>query len=551
MGGSLGSPIDDATQDKINETIQDVIKIFSVEYSKSFTQAIISQAMAGDDAPDAYSQMKLKESEAASTPLKTGTLIKRGDSVKNWKERTFVAYNAADNYKIDYLDGTAETGKLKGTIYCAGYRAQEFNSDDVAEHGEAGIKIVPYSSRRRTWWIKCADESLRNEWMDVFQTACYKATAPRDEDECIAIAFDTTMKKLRWHFNFWGRSYNAGGEAEQLGEFLLELLDRDIIGEIISNLADNAMKTATTSLIIKTIGSLVKGAAGSAWISSATAVRSLSASIQSTVKETLAPIKNAQEKFKGLVLQKINKLVDPLLQTTGAAVLSPILLVIVRPGIEVFVQTATGFHAHISKKIAAGEFTDDKFKSSLAQSDYQMDWRSGPLHKSYVLIDRMFSQDMATVAQLFPTGVTPHAISLMLKDKVQLLAHRAVFTFGYLVQDEMEEPPVALAKASAMLFHDCHLLLGACLAETMASLLETPMAEMVIAPAGELIAPLQDQIDALPGLNMLLDLSALLEDTVLGVQTNAIDSLLKKSTSEIKQAFDLASAELGLAKIKL
>jgi hypothetical protein len=107
--------------------------------------------------------------------------VQRGDAVKNWKSRFFVAYNKADNFKIDYLDGTNETGKLKGTIHCAGYRAYEFNSDDIAEFGEPGIKLVPWSYRRRTWWIKCADDQERKEWMSIFENACYKAQPPQGQ----------------------------------------------------------------------------------------------------------------------------------------------------------------------------------------------------------------------------------------------------------------------------------------------------------------------------------------------------------------------------------
>ena len=34
MGGSLGNPISEAEQERINETMQEAIKIFSIEFSK-------------------------------------------------------------------------------------------------------------------------------------------------------------------------------------------------------------------------------------------------------------------------------------------------------------------------------------------------------------------------------------------------------------------------------------------------------------------------------------------------------------------------------------
>jgi hypothetical protein len=41
--------------------------------------------------------------------------------------RHFVIYNAKDNFKIDYHDGKDEKGKLKGTIFCAGYHAAKYD----------------------------------------------------------------------------------------------------------------------------------------------------------------------------------------------------------------------------------------------------------------------------------------------------------------------------------------------------------------------------------------------------------------------------------------
>ena len=75
-------------------------------------------------------------------------LIKRGDVNKSWRNRFFAVYNKADNFKIEYYDGTSISGSLKGTIFCAGYRASEFSSTEESEFGDKGIKLVPWSLRR-------------------------------------------------------------------------------------------------------------------------------------------------------------------------------------------------------------------------------------------------------------------------------------------------------------------------------------------------------------------------------------------------------------------
>jgi hypothetical protein len=47
--------------------------------------------------------------------------LQRGDVNKSWLARFFIAYNEADNFKIEYYNGTSKSGQLKGVIYCAGY----------------------------------------------------------------------------------------------------------------------------------------------------------------------------------------------------------------------------------------------------------------------------------------------------------------------------------------------------------------------------------------------------------------------------------------------
>ena len=481
-------------------------------------------------------------------------LTKRGDSVKNWKARFFVAHNAKDNYKIEYHDGTSEAGKLKGTIHCAGYRAYEFSADEALEHGEKGIKIVPWSYRRRTWWIKCDDDKERKEWLGVFETACFKAVAPRDEDECIAEAFDTTLRNLRWYYWFWGYYGQAGDEAERLGEFLLDLLDRDIVDAILGGIAESPAKAMTVDLVRKTIGSSVKAACSAAWVSSGTAVRSLSASIQSSVKDLLTPLLEKQKDFKEMIVQKISGTVNPFLADKGASLLRPVLNVVFKPVTDAFVIAVKGFHAHMSAKITSNEFAAARFQSTLDYSDWQMDWWSGPIHQGYIICHRMYSDDFATIASLLVGGVTPYTVYNMVMDKLKLIVHRAVYTFGSLAKSIAEgELASVLAHVTGLLFHDVFIMVKAVISDVLAAILASPLQELVLKPCGELIAPLQETIDAIPvpGLSLLFNLGSMLEEVVYSIQDGAIEALISGSLADVKTAINVAHAEIGIAAIKV
>ena len=550
MGGALGNPIDEAAQQRINEKMQEAIKVFSIEFSKAYTQAVIQHAK--DEVEPETSiedDLKLQAAPAAGHILKTGILTKRGESVKSWKPRFFVAYNEKDNFKIDYHDGTSEAGKLKGTIYAAGYRVQEFTEDEALEFGEKGIKFVPWSYRRRTWYIKCGDDKERKEWMGVFETACYKSQPPHDEDACIAEAFDAALRNTRWHFWFWGWWGQAGNEAERLGEFILDLLDRDIVDAILDGVPNNAAKAMTVDLVRKTIGGSVKAAVGGAWTSSVTAVRSLSASIQSSVKDLLTPLLEKQKEFKNMIVGKISGTVNPFLADKGANLLKPVLNVVFKPVTDAFILAVQGFHSHFASKIASNEFAAARFQTTLDYSDWQMDWWSGPIHKGYVVVHRMYSDDFATIASLLVGGLTPYTVYNMVTDKLRLIIHRAVYTFGSLAKSIAEsELPSVLSHVTSLLFHDILIMIKSVVMAVLNAVLDSPLNELVIKPCKDLILPLQETIDAIPipGLSMLFNLNTMLEEVVYNVRDGAVDALISGSFKDMQTAVSVACAEIGV-----
>jgi len=551
----MGNPIDDAAQARINDKIQDVVKTFGTEFSKAYTQVVLAKAKADLEPEHSLEDdLKLQTAPIPSAVLKTGMLVKRGESVKNWKPRYFVAYNAKDNYRIDYHDGTSETGKVKGNIFCAGYYAREFDADDIAEHGEPGIKLVPWSWRRRTWWIKCADEKERKEWLSVFETACYKSRPPHDEDECIAEAFNIALRNTRWRFWYWGWYGDAGNEAERLGEFLLDVLDRDIINEILSGIADGPAKNVTVDLVRKTVGTSVKAACASAWVSAAGAVRSISEKIQQQVKECISPVIEKQRDFKAMIVDKIGGTINPFLADKGAAVLRPILNVIFKPVIKAFTEAAKGFHSHMASKIQANEFASSKFDSTLERCDWQMDWWRGPIHAFYNIIWKMYTSSLSEVLSLLSGGITPYTIYNMCMDKVKEILHRAVFTFGQLAKSVSEsEHTSALSHTTGLLLHDCFIMVKSTIMEVLTAILDAPIQEMVVQPAQQMVAPIQETIDAIPipGLPMLLDLPTMLQEVVGSIEEGALEALISGSLGDIKSSLEALSLEIGVSGLAI
>jgi hypothetical protein len=556
MGANMSNPIDEATQNRINERIQEVLKTFGVEFSKAYTQVVINKAKSDlEPSEDLESSLKLQCPPTPENIIKSGMLTKRGDKNKNWRNRFFVAYNAKDNFKVDYLDGTDEHGKLKGTIHCAGYYATEFNSDDVAEYGEKGIKLVPWSYRRRTWYIKCNDDELRKEWMSVFQNACYKAKPPHDENEVIAQSFDIALRNTRWACCIWGWYYGAGGEAERLGELVLDVLDQEILSEIIYKIPDGPSRSLTVDLIRKSISTTVHAATSAAWASAVSAMRAVSDKIESSCKDLIRPVIEKQQNLKEMIVEKISSTIDPFLADKGSALLTPVLRVLFNPVIRAFTAMAKGFHAHLTTAINNGDFhgSSDKFKSAWDRCDWQMDWWSGPIGDAYSITWRMYDSDLAEVASILASG-SASMIYNMVNDKLKALVHRAVYTFGNLAASVAEgERLTMLAHTTGLLFHDCYIMVQSTIAAVLTYILSPMVNEMVLKPGQNAIAPLQEVVDSIPvpGLSVLLDLNALLEETVGDIVGNSINSIIKGSLAELRTSLDLARTEVGIAAVHL
>ena len=309
----------------------------------------------------------------------------------------------------------------------------------------------------------------------------------------------------------------------------------------------------TIDLIRKSVRASVQGAAKGAWLAGVGALRTLSPEVKASVGKLIGPVIEKQKEFKDKIVSTISGTIDPFLADKGAALLKPILNVIFKPVTEAFVLVVKGFHTHMTNKISSNEFSAARFESALHQSDYQMDWWSGPLHKSYELAYRMYTSDMATVADLFSSGISPYTVYCMVRDKMQAIAHRAVCTFGSLAKSISEgEMASVLSHVTALLFHDCLLMVRSVIADVLTAILAGPITEMVITPAGKLIAPLQEMVDAIPvpGLSTLMDLNAMLQDVVDGIEGNAIDALVSKSVASMKQTFDNAQADLGVPVLK-
>lgn len=113
QGKTTSKPIDES---RITEIATEVNGAFAKDFPWAFKNEII------EDVRQIPRTIKnnLMEAPIPTHSMKKGYLLKRGDNVKNWKRRYFIASNKADNYLIAYSEDVAGM-VVKGRIYCYGY----------------------------------------------------------------------------------------------------------------------------------------------------------------------------------------------------------------------------------------------------------------------------------------------------------------------------------------------------------------------------------------------------------------------------------------------
>jgi hypothetical protein len=233
---------------------------------------------------------------------------------------------------------------LKGHIYPAGFRAFEYTDQEISDIGDKGIKLVPWNPRHRTWWLRISDDYQRKEWLNALAIACFRSLPAHDDDECIASAFNLTLRNLRQFYSFWGYYSECGNEIERLSDFLLDLLDHQILIDYYNTFPDNSRRLTIEQTIQKSITSKVMEMCTSTWNTLHTSMKENSSKLQADTKSLIHHILEKEIEYKSLIHEKIQHILEPFLITKGNNIIKPILLCIAKPMMSAFFKSVTLFH---------------------------------------------------------------------------------------------------------------------------------------------------------------------------------------------------------------
>jgi hypothetical protein len=417
----------------MNEVISEVATVFGKVFPLRYKDALIASIRLAEAEACEVSQL-LPPTSAPAYPLKEGIMEKRGDIVKNWKTRHFVALNKADNFVIHYSN--KEGGKAKGTINCCGYRACEFSEVDAREFGDkehaAGIKLVPYNERRRVWYVRCSTAQDQEEWLRIFNNACSKAAPPVNKNPVLAAAFEGAYRAIRWNYEYYGWYAIGGTEAETLAGLTSDILDRELINDILYNIPAGPSRHAACESVRRVADTAVQEAISVCWNCVANVCERLTPSVEASVRSLLKPLLVHEGAVKDKIVNSISGTVGPFISDVGGRVCRPMLRQIVTPITKAFCAGIEGYAINMREKIKNRNFEEAIFTSSIQWADREIEyWWSGPLEHTNQICWGLYTTDLTDVACLFSArGFTPYSVYADTLESIRDLLHRAHHQFA-------------------------------------------------------------------------------------------------------------------------
>jgi len=547
MGNAFNNPLDEAKQARMQEIIGDVLTLFATEFPIHYKDALIEKVKA-EAQPEEEDERQLPDFPIPDYELKTGSLTKKGDVVKNWKARHFVALNKADNYRVDYYE--KEGGKLKGSINFAGYSVADFDENETKELGQFGIKIVPSDTRRRVWYLKASSEEDKAEWVKVFKNACDNASAPQNPDEVLSAAFNGAYRAVRWRYGYYGWYRINYTEAEQLGELVSNILYRELISDVIYNIPAGPARGSIVNMVQKSVDTTVMAAVGAAWNSGVQACTSLRSTLEGAAKSLLTPLFEQEVKLKQEIQKVTNSTVVPVLQDLGSRICQPLMRICSNPITAAYVAGIRGFLQYMQTNVIP-ELTGDNLASQIRRVHMSVEyWWSGPMENANKICWNLYCSDLADVASYFSGGYSTYSLYSKVLNSIRDLMHRAIFAFETRYTDGFTNFGDNLTEVLSRLIHDSILSLKELLNSILGGILQDPIESGIINPCMSLVKPIQDVIDSIPvpGLSDLFNLSSLTDDVLNTFVETSLGAIVDGSFGQIESQIDATRRELNVPK---
>lgn len=538
----------DFPKDEIINTAKKVVEVFSKNYIKCYTLALVRQIKIETNAPPAP-DWQLQTRPPWNKPYKSGYLTKEGAIRKSWKKRWFVARpDHTVAYFVDEATSQKENPSAKGVINLSGYSVNVDPNDSVlnrlkrlAEKMGVDFSGLPkpkeyppltfelHHWRRRCYFITAENQEQFDDWVAQFRNCCWYAYGLSWDDIVHKVAFPEAVRKTRWELGRWGWYGNYGSEEQILAELIADELDWEIMGRVYSKLAGPwFIRSMLRNKVQKAIDSLVLAAVKPGWAAMHKAVEELRPVVEPKIREVVQPIFEAEKAIIEKLKDAVMSVITPLQEEHVNPHLKKAIDIIRVPVKEGFGES----YKIWDEKISKWEPKDD-----LQHSFSDLDWfpRSyWEMRAATSKAEEMYRdlEDLRIIFKdIYPWSLCYHATS-----SIRQITDNAVYTFEQgITENGAEGKPdaerIAKIKEETMekFHHDAEIaLVHFC--KKVLKLIILPPFEALLHPASKhLIEPLASAIP--DPVKDFIDINQDFEDLYHGILDEAIENAINSANA--------------------
>jgi hypothetical protein len=461
------------------------------------------------------------------------------------------------NYRLEYFAGSDEkSGTLKGIIPLSGYYVYELNQQEVTEHGEKGIKILPYGTnneRKRKWFFKVSDENERKEWLHCLQYACYKANPAADDDFCIAKSFNLALQNLRYQYNLFEYFLYTGNEIHRLSELLYEIIDQEILLEYIDSLPETVDKLQCLTEIDKQLLPITETAASTSWQAASTSIKKVSSTLQTDVKNLLPQILDKQKQLRSILSEKAIPMFEDFLESKVYSLLTPFLSFISPFIIDSFTKAIKYFHTYLNTEIPKSSFSTLDLDNLLTDLFNSVNSYYGPFHDCYATLWDLHIYQLPKMTNYLKDGLKPYLLHIIIIDKLKNVLFRAFYAFiNFSKTCNGTELSTIISNITGILFRDMEIVIKSTISAVLTTVLSTSLNASIVLNEEELLPAAQEALENDPeadSLSVFINLRSLLFEVVEELSNNTITKLIDDSSIslDIKEKIEKISSDIGVA----
>ena len=514
-----------ATQKKVGEVVGDGITVFTTNFSKSYRTCYIQSIKEEAQSEEEVVYLLLKP-PAAAFDLRKSTLTKRSDVLKQWRERTCIVTNEADNFRVNFFAGE----RLTGFVDVCGYDAEKLSEG-------FGINLVPKCERRKTWFLKCKSEEEQDAWMEVFDLACAKSQSPVSKDPVLREAFSSALTATRAHFGYHRPEPVVMTEPETITDLLNSVIDRDVLTE-----AHKSMGIVTT-MVRNHVRMIVDPSVAACWKSCMSVVEPTKQAVDTAVKPALTSFFEKEAEVKEKITEAIGDKVNPFLEEHSKKTLEPVLDCVCDEILSTFSSTVKDLHAALVEAVAKEEFkAEETRKALIVEMENAIAVQEGVVAAAKKTMDECVKSKFTKIAGLLDKGFSIKTMVQKIMAKNEQLASYAVFTFTELGADA--DANVAISDTVDRMISDASKHFKELVEDILGCVLADPIAETVAPPCVTAVEPIQETINSFEGLSDFFQLDALLEDCIGDSVSNAIGAASEGSVTKGCETIAALKAEL-------